>query len=651
MRSKWAVASSVALLALMSVIVLSQMATQALVPSEELEVFKSVSPAEIAPDRSVVNVVTLTNTSGEALVLSSLVDTLPPDFEYIGLALDSEWDVEPWDKTPPDIQWSGPITVPAFASLTLRYNVYVPASVALRAEPYTNTVVADVEGTLYEGEAGLLVVVGDVLVEKTSASPRVEPGEVATYTVTFSNSGYLTATLDTVWDILPDDVTFKRMTGASDVSDEPELYLMPAIYWGHPVILSIGPLSELVLEYEVTMPQVSETVTLENRAWGVIGGAEVGPDSVEVKVGRRDWTYFPIVTHNYAAPRFTVSKTAYPRQVYKYPDLVEAVFTYTVALRNEGSVPGVLEEIHDTLPPGFEFDAMVEDESDVDDGPELGATNVMTWPGPFIVDGQSPLTLVYRVTSDPNLGTYVNSATATTQAGKGVPPQTPGHATVDISEPVFLEESWETPSPHWEPFTNWWRLNEEQWYRAGGQGVGGSVALRHTYYLGVGDPADGAHDALYMYKDPEAEEWRNYRYEAMVKLDDTNNKYQGLWFRGIHRESTIERRHVEGYVVTWRVNKQTDNIQLIRFKPYPEAHTYPYDLANPISLAHGTHWMGRNVWYHVAVEVIDDLIRVYVNDELVITHVDDTWPTGTVGMFAYQLANGVWDDILVTPIQ
>jgi hypothetical protein len=43
-------------------------------------------------------------------------------------------------------------------------------------------------------------------------------------------------------------------------------------------------------------------------------------------------------------------------------------------------------------------------------------------------------------------------------------------------------------------------------------------------------------------------------------------------------------------------------------------------------------------------------IRAFVDDELVIARNDDTWSTGTVGVFAYRVGSALWDDILVTPL-
>jgi uncharacterized repeat protein (TIGR01451 family) len=640
MRIRWIVPSSVAFVALLSVILLSQIASQALEPSVDLAVTKSVSPAAIAPGRPVTYEVLLDNSTGSDLHVSSLVDTLPPDFEYVGLAPDSEWDVEPLTTTLPHIQWSGPITVPP-SGLTLRYNVYVPGSVPLRAEPYTNTVVAILDSTSYGDEAGLLVGLGEISLVKSAARTRVLPGEVATYTVTFHNHGYAARDLDLVGDVLPQDVTFKRMTGDSDVTDNPG-GTTGTIIWSGP--LTVPAQDDLVVEYEATMPLVSDTLSLVNEAWGELGGATVGPDSVNVVVGSTTSVYFPTIMRNYAPPRFSVTKTAYPQSA--YTDVVEAVFTYTVALYNEGTMPGVLADVRDKLPTGFEFESMVPDQSDVDSAPS-GTTGEITWTGPFTVAGESALTLVYRVTSAPIVGTYVNSATATTVEDKGVPPKTPGRATVHIAEPILMEEDWEDPSDYWEPYLKQSRLNEDQWYLSYDEGVDGSTALKHSNY--IGQPAgEAAHDALYMYMSPDAEEWTDYRYEARVKLSD--GELMGLWFRGKVDEPDDDTQHVEGYYLTMR--PQSDYIKLgaIRTNDPPIDHPFEFNNVRELATAPVPFDFKKGYWYTLAVEVEGSHIRCYVNGVPLINYTDSTYPSGTVGMKTYFVRSGLWDDVLVTPL-
>jgi uncharacterized repeat protein (TIGR01451 family) len=461
-----------------------------------------------------------------------------------------------------------------------------------------------------------------------------------TYTLTFSNSGSVARTLDTVFDILPDDVTFNRMTGASDVSTDP-FGSTGMIFWAGP--LSIDPLAQLVVEYEVTMPLVEDTVTLQNEAWGQIDSSMIGPDSAEVKVGETGLALFPTVMNNYSPPRFTVSKSVYPSEAFTTVQV--AVFTYTVAFYNEGTVPGVLADIRDTLPTGFEFGGMVTEQSDIDSAP-VGATREITWTGPFTVTGEMTRTLVYTVSTTPVIGTYVNNATATTVEGKGIPPQAPGQATVYVTEPLYLEEDWQGPlSEYWVPYLKHSKLAPEQWFIVPNEGWGWTAALKHTRY--AGDKA--ADDALYTYLDPAAEGWRNYRYEAKVKV--TQGENAGLWFRGKIDEPDWETRHVEGYYFVMRARGDDSFVKLgaIRTNDPPIPHPFEFDNVREIA-AVGNLVLWPNEWYTLAVEVRGDHIQCYIDGTLLMDEYDSTYSSGTIGMKTYRVVSGVWDNILVTPL-
>ena len=103
MKSRWMIVSTVALLALAAAILFGQGVGQAQMPMADLTVVKSVSPSAIAPGQFATYSVALHNTTGALVGVSSVVDTLPDGFEYVGLAPESEWGTEPWDKTAPDI--------------------------------------------------------------------------------------------------------------------------------------------------------------------------------------------------------------------------------------------------------------------------------------------------------------------------------------------------------------------------------------------------------------------------------------------------------------------------------------------------------------------------------------------------------------------
>jgi uncharacterized repeat protein (TIGR01451 family) len=479
--------------------------------------------------------------------------------------------------------------------------------------------------------------VPDLSLVKTAAPGRVPPGGLVTYTLTFSNSSATEVkTLEGVFDVLPEGATFFSMTVASDFITHPFGSKGP-IYWY--VYPSIDPLDELTVQYVVTMP-LTDGLTLENYAYSYVNSTMIGPDSAEVKIGQTGMAFLPSAMRNYSPPRFTVAKSVYPSVA--FTTVQEAVFTYTVGFYNEGTVPGVLADIRDTLPTGFEFGGMVTDLSDVDSDP-VGTTGEIIWTGPFTVGREVTLTLVYSVTTTPELGTYVNSATATTVEGKGAPPKTPGEATVYITEPLYLEEDWQGPiSEHWRPYLNHGRLAPEQWFIVPNEGWGGSAALKHTRDAG----GKLAHDALYMYYDPAAEGWRNYRYEAKVNV--SRGEIAGLWFRGKVEQPDPgpEPKHDEGYYFVMSPRSNWIKLAVI----WTDAPFYPYYFDNVIEIEAKAYTINRGEWYTLAVEVRGSEIKCYVNGNLEITANDSTFSSGTIGMKTYMVESGVWDDILVTPL-
>jgi hypothetical protein len=285
----------------------------------------------------------------------------------------------------------------------------------------------------------------------------------------------------------------------------------------------------------------------------------------------------------------------------------------------------------------------VPDQSDVDSAPS-GTTGEIIWTGPFTVAGESALTLVYRVTSAPIVGTYVNSATATTVEDKGAPPKTPGRATVTIAEPLFLKEDWEDPSDDWGPYLKHSKLAPEQWFVEPDEGWDGSAALKHTNSAG----GKVAHDALYMYMTPDAEEWTDYRYEAKVRLNDGD--FLGLWFRGKVDEPDEDTRHVEGYYLVMRPPSNYIKLGAIKTNDPPIDHPFEFDNVRELATAQVPGGFQKGKWYTLAVEVEGSNIRCYFNGTLLIDEDDSTYPSGTVGMKTYQVVSGLWDDVLVTPL-
>jgi uncharacterized repeat protein (TIGR01451 family) len=394
------------------------------------------------------------------------------------------------------------------------------------------------------------------------------------------------------------------------------------------------------VEYVADMPLLSDTVNLENQAWGRLGdGTVLGPTGEVVRVVASEpmTVVLPMITRNWAPPAFTAIKTAEPEVA--YAETPGELITYTVVFVNEGTVAGTLVSIRDLLPTGFTFVQMLPG-SDVLDPPS-GSTGLIYWAGPYVVEGGSSLSLIFQVQASSTPGTYVNYATATAVDGRS--PAAPAEATVQLIEPILLSENWDSPSTYWEPFLNYWRLNWLQWHVDWGIGVGGSAALNHTYWYGVADPDDGAHDALYFYNAPGADTWRNYRMEARVKLNVGIT--QGFWFRAKYIPSELGGRHVEGYYLVWRPGNN-----LVKLSYINNEGQWAYHFADPIELTRTTYHLQKGIWYNIAVEVRDNNIKAYVDDNLVIDFDDDTYSSGTVGFFAYQVEQAAWDNVVVTQL-
>ena len=661
MKQRWSIPIGVALFALALVILFSQGAGLAQGPDASLVVTKSVSPTVIAPGRSVLYSVSLENISEEALEISSLVDTLPVNFEYVGLAPGSEWNEEPSDKVAPEIRWSGPIPVAAGDIVMLQYYVFVPGSVTVSSDPYTNTIVATVGTEESSGQAGLSVSIGDILVTKSADPNPVEPGQPVTYTVTFENSGYAARTLEVISDTMAPELTFEGMTDDSDVTANPVPDAGGTAVWSG--AFPVESQSQFVVKYVATAPMVDEALTMPNTAWGRLDdGTVVGPAEESVTVSSGPTTvWLPFIARNWAPAAFTVTKTADPTQA--FAEAPGALIAYTVEFTNVGTDPGELGDIRDTLPAGFTFVRMLPG-SDVMANPS-GTTGTIVWDGPFPVAGKTSLTLMYEVQATTTVGTYVNSVSATVTEGK--PPDGPATATVDIVEPILLSEEFQNPSAYWQPFLNYWRLNEAQWYYRPGVSDDGSTVLGHTWWYGVSNPDNGAHDALYMYKDPAAEQWTNYSYQARVYLghtDDRNRGQIGLWFRGKHQEHEDNGQWVAGYyfVIKPAPNRYAWLMQMRTEDECGDDCTHNYNFSNPIELAEltGSELVARGVsldlgrWHTMRVEVDGPQIRCYVDGKLLFDYYDNigtTFTEGTVGFVTYIAGDARFDHVLVEPLR
>jgi uncharacterized repeat protein (TIGR01451 family) len=607
----------------------------------DITITKAVEPSVIEPGNSVAYTVVFSNSSASDIALEAITDTLPVPFQYVGLAVGSEVLVEPVDEDEPQIVWQGTFTVPATDTLTLRYLVAVPPEANPSTTPYTNTVTAAYSETLAgPAQAGVTLAQADVQVTKTVWPAEIEAGDAVTYTIVFGNEGNAQAMIDLISDTLPVDFVFHSMLPSSTITEAPS-GITDTIVWNGPFTLPAGV--AITLTYEVTSSAFPEDRTASNNVVGVVDNEVTEPASATVSFSFPG-VYLPLFAHKWGPANFGVTKEASAAEVVKGETVI-----YTVVLENYGTEPGEIDEIIDKLPSGFTFVSM-ESGSDVTAAP-TGTTGTIVWKGPFPVDGEDTLTLIYKVKVSDQIGVYENEATAT--ALVGYPPRKAAKASVKVKEPYLLYEDFESGREGWEPFLNYWRLYPEQWYLKNNSGYGGSIGMNHTYYYGVTDPRGaerGAHDALLMWQGEGSDEWTDYRIEAWTRLDEGEKGEQmGLWVRGKYTppaDPKIDGKYVQGYYVIWRP-RDSRSVILARLR---DTGNTAYHFSDPEVIALADQPMYRDIWYKLAVEVRGSNIKVYVNDKLLIDHNDSTWTKGTVGFFCYKIEDATWDEILVTPL-
>jgi uncharacterized repeat protein (TIGR01451 family) len=599
-----------------------------------LSVTKTVDPTTVKPGDSVTYTVVFSNHTPGAVAIDTITDVLPSHFDYEHLTgASSPTMTEPVDAVEPEIVWQGNFTVPATGTLTLSYQVEVGEEVEASETPYTNSVTAHYDGVVSPpAEAEVTVVGPDLGVNKTASPEEIQPGDTVTYSVVFDNDGNGESTIDLISDTLPPGFVFDGMSPDSDVTELPS-GSSGTITWEGP--FTVPAKSSLKLEYQARADSPTDSQAT-NRLMALADGEVTGPVSATVTVG--PWLVFaPIVMRAWTYPTFEVTKEASAYEVVKGETVV-----YTVRFTNKGSGTGKLDEVRDTLPNGFTFLNM---EAGSGAGNPTGTTGTLVWKGPFAVGGGQTLSLIYKVRVSDVVGLYDNSVTATTLVG--LPPEGPASASVKVKEPYLLWEDFESGTDGWEPFLNYWRLNDQQWYLAAGEGWDNSYGLMHSYFMGVDDPNRGAHDALYMYEGPGAEEWTDYRLKALVRFDDGSQ--MGLWVRGKYVYDEVnDGKHVEGYYVTWNTKRSHDNVSLARLRT--EGGT-AYHFSDPELLATGDRNLDNHVWYNVEVVVDGDHIQVLIEDELIIDYYDSTFTEGTIGFFAYKMAFACWDNIFVTPVE
>jgi len=188
-----------------------------------LGISKTANPTSVLEGRTVGYTITLSSTSGSAITVTQVTDTLPAGFTYksgttggtLGVSADPS-------GTTGTITWNGSWNIPAGGSRTLSFDTTATSTPG----SYDNNASFTPTGyqALSTGNTATVVVVSNPQitlvksVDKTDASP----GDVLTYTVHYHNSGGSQATSLIILDPIPAYTSY--VTGSQKVGNAASTY-------------------------------------------------------------------------------------------------------------------------------------------------------------------------------------------------------------------------------------------------------------------------------------------------------------------------------------------------------------------------------------------------------------------------------------------
>ncbi|MFC2015600.1 family 16 glycoside hydrolase [Chloroflexota bacterium] len=500
------------------------------------------------------------------------------------------------------------------------------------------------------------------IVKKEASPGRPLHGEQVEYTVTFTNTGDVDGTLETISDTLDASLTFAGMQPSSDVVEVPTVEAGNVLVWDDDIVVGPdAPDNVVTLVYKVDTPTGEGWHFPCNSVEALADGVLVGPVETCVTVGPEfDYAYFPYIRRKFTFAWFSIEKTVTPDEILS--DYTGDV-TYEVVIKNEGDTTGTLLTVEDTLPTGFVYQDMGAG-SDIADDP-AGTSGTIVWDlGNRVMDPGDEVTLIYEVDPSSVEAEHTNSVTVTAEDAN----ISTGSATLTIKSPILLDDNFNGGlSPDWVPFLNYHRNVEGQWYWDSEDGVGGSPGVTMDRF--AVDNKDGE-DGLFMYLGPDAENWTNYRLETDIILR-TNSHPEGVWVRGQYEDSETRAQWVTGYYVAigGSYDRETHYVRLLQlqtledcwgppcpsspeYKPGNEINLYNFNNPHELHEVRRDGKLTRHVWHHLDVEVEDDFIRVWLNGDFVFEYQDTKEPflTGTVGFKTFKADTVSYDNVFVEPL-
>lgn len=236
----------------------------------------------------------------------------------------------------------------------------------------------------------------DLELTKTVSDNNPSIGDTVTYTLTLSNTGPLTATNQTVTDILPAGVTFAgfTVTGASVVVTGG----LPTIVW---TVLNLAPGASVTLDIDVTIDAGTAAMLLTNEA-EVTAQAQLDHDSVPANgpSGEDDEATVDLTVQGIDLELAKAVSDTLP--------LEGQTITYTLTLTNTGPNDATGVEVTDDLPAGVTY------VSDDGGAATAEAAGTVTWTIASLASGASvALTITVTVDAATAGATLTNEAYVT----------------------------------------------------------------------------------------------------------------------------------------------------------------------------------------------------------------------------------------------
>jgi uncharacterized repeat protein (TIGR01451 family) len=232
---------------------------------------KAADQPQSAPGATNGYTITFTNPNSTAVPLTSITDTLPAGFTYVGGSSSGATTADP-SVNGQQLTWNGSFSVPANGPLTLHFQVTVSSATGT----YTNQAggVATGYAVAPTGPTAPIVVgtASAITTTKTANQAQSTAGATNGYTVTFSNPNSTAVTLTAITDTLPAGFTYVTGSSSGATTADPSVSGQQLTWNGSFNVPASGTLQ---LRFQVHVSTTTGTYT--NQAGGVATGYTVTP--------------------------------------------------------------------------------------------------------------------------------------------------------------------------------------------------------------------------------------------------------------------------------------------------------------------------------------------------------------------------------------